>query len=142
VGSFIFTSPQGVPLPKLFFIGGISDLRGMSEPEVVGPSRVLFSAEWRWLAIRNMDLDLWLIRIRGLQPVFFADTGFLSHRATEVPVWDDWFSDVGLALRTHFDAFGVRPMLFRLDLAQRIDPCFTGPCKADVRLYLGLGQSF
>lgn len=141
-GSFLFTPPRGIPLPKLFFIGGVDNLRGMSEPEVVGPARFLVSGEYRWFAIRNLDWDFWAWRVRGFQPTVFADLGYVSADVGTVPAFEDWYSDVGLAMRVHFDMLGVRPMLLRIDFAQRIDTCFDGNCGVDVRFYLGLGQSF
>lgn len=141
-GAFFATHPRGVPLPKLFFMGGIQDLRGMSEPEVVGPARLLFSAEWRWYLLRHLDWNFWFLRVRGLQPSFFVDAGTVTPGALVIPSLKQWYSDAGLALRTHFDFLGVRPMVLRIDLAQRTDTYLRDQGVADVRLYLGMGQSF
>ncbi len=140
-GTFLATDPAAVPLSKLFYLGGIEDVRGISAPEIVGPTKFLVGAEWRHYWLHDLDLNFYVERMRGLQGVLFVDSGFIAPRLGDVPALPRWVTSVGYGFREHYDFLGVRPMVFRLDLAQRIDDLArTG--KPDLRLYIGAGQSF
>lgn len=141
VGSFFATDPSDVPLSKLFYLGGTDDVRGISAPEIVGPAKLVASVEWRHQLLRNLDWNLGVGRIRGLQGTLFADAGFISPRADVIPPLRRWVTDAGYGLRWHYDFLGVRPMIFRIDAAQRLDD-LERTRKPDVRVYIGAGQSF
>lgn len=140
-GTFVLTDPADVPLSKLFYLGGIDDVRGISAPEIVGPTKVLGTFEWRHFVRHDLDVNLGLGRIRRVQGSAFLDTGYIAPRTRHVPPMIDWVTAVGYGFRLHYDFIGVRPMVFRLDIAQRVDDFF-GPEDRDLRFYIGAGQSF
>lgn len=140
-GTFFGTDPADVPLSKLFFLGGIDDARGISAPDIVGPTKFLGSLEWRHFVLHDLDVNLWLQRMRSLQGALFVDTGYISPRTGAVPPMNDWVTDVGYGFRQHYELFGIRPMVLRIDIAQRVDN-LRETRKPDLRFYVGAGQSF
>ena len=140
-GTFVLTDPADVPLSKLFYLGGIDDVRGISAPDIVGPTKFVSSFEWRHFAFHNLDVNMWFSRMRQVQGALFLDTGYIAPRTDAVRPMNDWVTDVGYGFRLHYDLFGVRPMVFRADLAQRVDDLRSDD-EIDVRLYIGAGQSF
>jgi hypothetical protein len=140
-GTFFATRTSDVPLSKLYYLGGIDDLRGISAPDVVGPTKMLLSAEWRNYFLYDVDWDLYFFRIRGVQGALFADAGYIAPKTSVVPPASEWITDVGYGLRQHYDFFGVRPMVFREDLAQRTDD-LSKTRKPDLRFYIAASQSF
>jgi len=141
-GTFLGTDPADVPLSKLFYLGGIDDVRGISAPDIVGPTKFIATAEWRHFVLHDLDLNFWFERMRSLQGALFVDTGYIAPRTDAVPPMNDWITDVGYGFREHYDLFGVRPAVFRIDIAQRVDNLFLEEKKADIRFYIGAGQSF
>lgn len=140
-GTFFATDAANVPLSKLFYLGGTEDVRGISAPDIVGPTKTVLSAEWRHYWLHDIDWDFYIERMRGLQGSLFVDTGYISARPGDAPPINDWVTSVGYGFREHYDFLGVRPMLLRFDIAQRVDN-LDRTKKADLRFYIGAGQSF
>jgi hypothetical protein len=141
-GTFVLTDPADVPLSKLFYLGGIDDVRGISAPDIVGPTKFMTTLEWRHFALHDLDVNLYLQRMRSLQGALFVDTGYISPRTGDVPPLNDWVTAVGYGFRQHYELFGIRPMVLRIDIAQRVDNLFLEEKRPDVRFYVGAGQSF
>lgn len=141
-GTFLGTSAKSVPLSKLFFLGGIDDVRGISPPDIVGPARFMGTLEWRHWLLHDVDWNFWLERMRGLQGTLFVDSGYIAPRADVVPAMDNWVTSVGYGVREAYDFFGVRPQLLRLEIAQRVDHQSIEHFRSDFRFYIGAGQSF
>ncbi|HVO31986.1 MAG TPA: BamA/TamA family outer membrane protein, partial [bacterium] len=136
-GTFLGNDARSVPLSKLFSLGGIDDVRGISPPEVVGPARFLGAGEWRHYALHDQDWNLWLVRVRGIQGALFADGGYISAHPGNVPPVTDWVVSAGYGLRVMYDFLGVRPQVFRIEMAQRVDDQQFVHFHPDWRLYIG-----
>lgn len=141
-GTFVGTNPKDVPLSKLFYLGGIDDNRGISTPDITGPTKFLSTFEWRHFAMHDVDANLYMGRVRSVQGAVFVDSGYISPGTRHVPPVNDWITSTGYGLRLHYDLFGIRPMVFRLDVAQRVDDLDRRDWQRDIRFYIGAGQSF
>lgn len=141
-GTFFGTVPADVPLSKLFYLGGIDDVRGISAPDVIGPARFVASAEWRHFLLHDLDWNFYVERMRMLQGSLFIDSGYIAPRTFDVPPVANWVTSVGYGLREFYDLFGVRPQILRVEVAQRVDNQVLQRPKLDIRFYVGAGQAF
>jgi len=131
-------SGGGVPEHKLFFLGGITGARGFSKAEDRGRNIALFTGEYRFPLIYDLDRNLLsLITAHTLQAVLFGDTGMVSDKRDTFR-FEEYKHDVGIGLRFHVNLFGIYPGIGRLDMAM--------PVGHDVKhrpaFYISIGQSF
>jgi hypothetical protein len=127
-----------MPEHKLFFLGGITGARGFSKAEDKGENIALFTAEYRFPLIYDLDKNLFdLITVHTLQVALFADTGMVSDKRDTFR-FHEYKHDVGIGFRFHANLFGIYPGIGRVDIAMPVGP--------DVRhrpaYYLSIGQSF
>ena len=99
-------------------VGGILGVRGLAVADFAPKHRLAFSAELRWMPLRNLHMSL--VRaafLRGLQLVLFTDTALLG---TDYDAWFEeryLYQSAGLGLRFHADLFGVFPAVIAVDEA-------------------------
>jgi hypothetical protein len=115
---------------------------------------LLFSAEYRHLLLKEIDVNLWLFLIRDLQGALFTDAGRVTDTVQELAertalgtstrtTFGDLFdvtqysSDFGYGIRLLVDYLGVNPGILRLDVAKSISEWSQG-----VRFYFAVAQSF
>lgn len=96
-------------------------LRGFSAADALGHRRLRGTVEWRHPLGPGLDVDVGLLRLRRLSGALFVDAALLdglehppTAPATAALVGAGW------GLRLHYDAFGVRPMLFSVDLGRPV----------------------
>ncbi len=132
---------EDVPSQRLFEAGGEGAVRGVKTGTFVGLSTLLVRTELRHVLVEDLDVPvLWVLWLRKVQLAAFLDGGDVGDTtvATARAV-GDWKWGAGGGLRLWLDAFGVVPVVFRLDLAVRIDDAAEDH---DPQVYLGVGQSF
>lgn len=127
-----------MPEHKLFFLGGITGARGFSKAEDRGENISLFTGEYRFPLIYDLDKNLLgLVTAHTLQVALFADTGMVSDKRDTFR-FREYRYDIGIGFRFYADLFGIFPGIGRVDMAIPIGP--------DVRhrpaFYISIGQSF
>lgn len=127
-----------MPEHKLFFLGGILGARGFSKAEDRGENIALFTGEYRFPIIYDLDKDFFdLLTVHALQIALFADTGMVSDKRDTFRL-QEYKHDIGIGFRFHSNLFGIYPGIGRVDIAMPVGP--------DVRhrltFYLSIGQSF
>lgn len=147
--------PSSIPTQLYYDLGGLYGMRGLTENEAQfeGRNLLLTSAEFRHLLVRDIDINLWLFRVRSIQGVLFTDVGRVSYtaeeRANELAFgvapssgFGDVFdfknleADAGYSIHFFLDMLGVNPGLFRVDVAKGLT---TGGA---ARFYFGVTQSY
>jgi hypothetical protein len=137
-------------------LGGLNAMKGLplNDDRFAGKNLVLISHEYRHFWAQDMDVNLWLFRIRRLQGALFSNTGHVtqtvqeranieaglaSERTSFSDLFNlaDWQMDVGYGLRWEIHYFGVSPSLLAFDVARSINMWEDG-----WRLYIGVNQSF
>lgn len=156
-GIFGFSGPDDMPSQVQYRLGGISSMRGLSvsDETYIGRNLLLFSGEYRHFLIQDIDINLWLFRVRDVQGALFSDAGQVTdtvqERADEsvfgptspTTSLGDLFdvtnfeTDMGYGLRFFVDYFGVSPGLIRFDLAKSLSDN-----EQSYRFYFGATQSF
>lgn len=148
--------PSDIPSQVQFALGGIAGIRGLplDDDRQRGRNILLTSAEYRHFLLKDIDLNLWLFRVRDIQGALFTAAGRvtdtvqeranqLAFGALDRTTFGDLFdvsnfeADVGYGIRFHVEYLGVDPGLLRFDAAKSISDLDTS-----VRFYFGVTQSF
>ncbi len=126
------------PEHKLFFLGGINGARGFSKADDRGENIALFTAEYRFPLIHDLDKDfLGLLTAHTLQVALFADTGMVSDKRDTFR-FREYRHDIGIGFRFHSNLFGIYPGIGRVDIAMPVGP----GVEHRPAVYLSIGQSF
>ncbi|HLG19164.1 MAG TPA: BamA/TamA family outer membrane protein [Bdellovibrionota bacterium] len=150
------SGPDDIPTQVRYSLGGINAIRGLAvdDPKHQGRYIVLGSGEYRHFLIQDIDINLWLLRIRDVQGALFLDAGNATDTVYERAqilangggshttlgdLFDlpSWSSDVGYGIRFHIEYLGVDPALARFDVAKSLDDG-----SQRTRFYFGVTQSF
>lgn len=151
------SGPDSIPSQIQFRLGGIDSMRGLSldSEEYIGRNIALASAEYRHFLIQDIDINLFIVRIRDVQGAVFTDAGRTTDTIQEkadqsvfgaaIPSTtfrdvfrvQDFEADVGYGIRFFADYVGVSPSIIRFDIAKSITDNSQG-----YRLYFGVTQSF
>jgi hypothetical protein len=127
-------------LPQMqMVLGGNSDLRGLPERFATGHFKLFTGIEWRYLALRDMDLRLPLGRLRAVEAVVFVEAGWVGNGA---PTADEMHAGVGAGLRFDFAYFGIFPGIGGIDVAWSPRAPKGNLLPLPLQIYLVLGQSF
>jgi len=112
---------SGNVVHRNFTLGGNNDLRGIPEDAIVDPFRALAAAEWRHFFFRDLDLQLPLSRLRGLQGVLFIEVGLVGADLQKDALWWQEHAasrlSLGYGLRIYADWFGLLPGMIGVDVA-------------------------
>lgn len=156
-GEMSFSGTQDMPTQAYQRLGGIFGMRGLSftDDRFRGRHLLMASAEYRHFLNQDMDVNLGLFRVRGIQGALFADGGRVTATAQEKgnrlalggaaahtqfqDLFDlrNWETDIGYGLRFHIEYLGVNPSLLRFDVAKSLSET-----QAPLRYYFGVTQSF
>lgn len=156
-GEVSFSGTEDMPTQAYQRLGGLFGMRGLSytDDRFRGRHILMGSGEYRHFLHQDMDVNLGLFRVRGMQGALFADAGRVTSTAQElgnrlvvgpsvartefVDLFDvrRWEGDVGYGLRFHIEYLGVNPGLLRFDVAKSLSE-ETAP----LRYYFGVTQSF
>ncbi len=151
------SGPNDIPSQVQYLLGGIGGIRGIDfdDDRFKGRNILLTSAEYRHFLLDDIDLNLWLFRIRDVQGALFGDAGRVTDTVqekadqlgfgatTSKTDFDDLFgltslsTDLGYGIRLLVDYMGVNPGLLRFDAAKSLSEW-----KSSVRFYFGVTQSF
>src|SRR5262249_11812117 len=84
-GSLGRTGPSGIPSTLQYHLGGINSIRGLSvdDDRFKGRNIFLLGGEYRHFLIQDIDVDLWVFRLRDLQGALFVDTGNVTDTVQE-----------------------------------------------------------
>jgi len=127
-------------LPQMqMVLGGNSDLRGLPERYATGQFKLFTGIEWRYLALRDMDLRLPLGRLRAVEAVVFAEAGWVGNG---VPHAEEMHVGIGAGLRFDFAYFGIFPGIGGIDVAWSPRAPMGNLLPLPLQIYLVLGQSF
>jgi len=145
-----------MPAQLQYRLGGISSIKGLglSADDYTAKHMVMLTNEYRHFLVQDMDLDLWLFRVRKIQGALYSSVGHATHTVSEqagrlvgqtsksTDFWDlanlsNWQADVGYGLRFHVDYFGVSPSLVSFDVARSVTDNRFGWL-----FYFGVNQSF
>ena len=134
------TGATTADLPQMqMVLGGNSDLRGLPERYATGHFKLFTGIEWRYLALRDMDMRLPLGRLRAVEAVVFAEAGWVGNGA---PQPDEMHIGVGAGLRFDFAYFGIFPGIGGIDVAWSPRAPTGNLLPLPLQIYLVLGQSF
>lgn len=126
------------PEHKLFFLGGINGARGFSKANDRGENIALFTAEYRFPLIYDLDKDLFgLLTAHTLQVALFADTGMVSDKR-DIFRFREYKHAIGIGFRFHANLFGIYPGIGRVDIAVPVGP----GVRHRPAYYISIGQSF
>jgi len=123
-----------------FFLGGSSEMRGLTTLAFEGENKALYSLEYRFPLFYETDINIFgLTHTHTWQGVIFTDTGMVSdsHNVFQLGQYQ---SDVGFGIRFFVDLFGVQPAIIRADAAMPIASPKEDEQK--VHYYLNFGHSF
>lgn len=127
-----------MPEHKLFFLGGILGARGFSKAEDKAKNISLFTAEYRFPLINDLDQDLFgLLTAHTLQIALFADTGMVTDKRDTFR-FSEYKHDIGIGFRFHANLFGIYPGIGRIDIAMPVGP----DVRHHLAYYISIGQSF
>lgn len=145
-----------MPSQLQYRLGGILSMRGLplTNDDFTGKHVVLLSNEYRHLLIQDMDINLWLFRIRRIQGALYSNAGHTTHTVREqarvqaglqtgttgfsdLLNLSDWKVDVGYGLRVHIHYLGVSPSLLSFDIARSVTDTEFGWL-----FYIGVNQTF
>jgi len=133
------------PIQELYPLGGSDEaLRGFPLEEVLAQQRAIASAEWRHPLLWDLDVDLFLTRLRKVSGALFVDgavLGGLHARDAEAPTVGV-FGDVGYGLRFQYDLGGVRPLILAVDAAVPIGRLDTIEDAAPITFSIRAGHAF
>lgn len=120
-------------------LGGNSDLRGLPEGFVTGHYKLFGGIELRGLFARDLNVQLPLMRVRGIQGNLFLEGGWVGDGA---PQPEEWNWGIGTGVRFHVDWFGLWPANAGFDVAWSPRAPRGNLLPFPVQVYLVLGQSF
>jgi len=127
-------------LPQMqMVLGGASDLRGLPESYSAGRFKLFTGLEWRYMALRDMDMRLPFGRLRAVHAVMFAEAGWVGNG---VPRAEEMHVGVGGGLRFDFAYFGIFPGIGGFDVAWSPRAPQGNLLPLPLQIYLVLGQSF
>lgn len=127
----------------LFDVGGEGGVRGVRTGDFVNRASFIAKGEVRVSVLEDLDIGIVkLAWVRRIEVAGFTDGGDVQQSMRRVfhsP--SQWKWGAGAGLRVEIDAFGVRPILLRFDIAWRCDSG-EGPGRGVPQYYIGANQSF
>ena len=133
------TKRDGTPTQRLFDVGGFEAVRGVRTGHFLGHYLWYGKAEYRFILLDHLDVHVMTLGwLRRLQVAVYLEGGNVADRSRRLFQREDIVVGAGVGLRFHIDLFGVKPSVWRIDVAQRLDDRDDD----DLLFYIGAGQSF
>jgi hypothetical protein len=103
--------------PQQLDLGGLAGLRGVPSDHLRGRFRASASLEWRHIFVRDLDVQLPLARLRGIQGALFVEGGLVATDLRTGPRPSEVALSIGYGLRAMVDWFGVLPASGGIEIA-------------------------
>jgi len=128
-----------------FFLGGETGIRGYTPLRFEGDHLSILSLEYRVPLFYETDINLLGLALsRTVQGALFTSWGNVADGSdllkSNLFVFSEYKSDVGVGIRWFIDSFGVAPTIFRLDVAWPIDSPIAE--EKEPHYYISAGQPF
>ena len=98
-------------------LGGTTGLRGIPKDHLRGRFRASGTVEWRHTFIRDLDVQMPLSRLRGIQGAFFVEAGAVAENLQTGPRENEVAFSLGYGLRIFGDWLGVLPAMGGIEVA-------------------------